>query len=357
MGRRVEESFSLWRNMKGFVAVFTGIVASGSVTGAPQNFIMNRCTNNCNIRDLSNIEHNQISTNFVDYRNENTYNLDNIFTNVRSTSTSSNDYYNVLPYFFGNRFKREALREESAPYAYQTRVQNPDQGMEYQVDVRVDRSGNSRSLQRVQQNEVEIRDPSQRENLVDQKMELLEDRLMLEQYRADIISAEERSMLEQRQMRERERMDNRRMMEQRFMDQRNMADQTDMDQRNEMDQYRMDQRNNLDQDLLDRRHMRNKQMMDSKNLNEQVYLEQMEKVGQEQIDQKRAMLDRVEDQERRLMEQQQMMEDSRGEQFLRMDQGQANRMEGLRMSAQKQMSDRRMYMRNPMVNRRTNQMA
>jgi len=379
--RRVVESFSLWRNMKGFVAVFTGIVASGSVGGAPQNFIMNRCTNDCNIRDLSNIEHNQISTNFVDYRNENTYNLDNIFTNVRSTSTSSNDYFNVLPYFFGNRFKREALREESAPYAYQTRVQNPDQGMEYQVDVTVDRSGNSRSLQRVQQNEVEIRDPSQsyqmllersmqqglngnrRENLVDQKMELLEDRLMLEQYRADIISAEERSMLEQRQMRERERMDNRRMMEQRFMDQRNMDDQTNMDRRNEMDQYRMDQRNNLDQDLLDRRHMRNEQMMDSKNLNEQIYLEQMEKVGQEQIDQKRAMLDRVEDQERRLMEQQQMMEDSRGEQILRMDQGQAyrmeeqKRMEGLRMSAQKQISDRRMYMRNPMVNRRTNQMA
>ena len=78
-------------------------------------------------------------------------------------------------------------------------------------------------------------------------MELLEDRLMLEQYRADIISAEERSMLEQRQMRERERMDNRRMMEQRFMDQRNMDDQTNMDRRNEMDQYRMDQRNNLDQ--------------------------------------------------------------------------------------------------------------
>merc|ERR1711973_616214 len=363
--RRVEESFSLWRNMKGFVAVFTGIVACGSVSGAPQNFIMNRCTNDCNIRDLSNIEHNQVSTNYVDYRTENTYNLDNIFTNVRSTSSSSNDYFNVLPYFFGNnrRYKREALKEESAPYAYQTRVQNPDQGMEYQVDVTVDRNGNSRSLQRVQQNEVEIRDPSQsyqmlpersmqhglngnrRENLVDQKMELLEDRLMLEQYRADIISAEERSMLEQRQMRERERMDNRRMMEQRLMDQRNM-----------------DQRNNLDQDLLNRRHMRNEQMMDSKNLKEQIYLEQMEKVGQDQIDQKRAMLDRVEDQERRLMEQQQMME-NRGEQFLRMDQGQANRMEeqkrmeGLRMSAQKQMSDRRMYMRNPMVNRRTNQMA
>merc|ERR1719385_206 len=318
--------------MKGFVAVFTGIVASGSVTGAPQNFIMNRCTNDC---------------------------------------------FNVLPYFFGNnkRYKREALREESAPYAYQTKVQNPDQGMEYQVDVTVDRNGNSRSLQRVQQNEVEIIDPSKsyqmllersmqqglngnrRENLVDQKMELLEDRLMLEQYRDDIMSAEERSMLEQRQMRERERMDNRRMMEQRFMDQRNMADQTNMDRRSEMDQYRMDQRNNLNQDLLDRRHMRNEQMMDSKNLNEQIYLEQMEKVGQEQIDQKRDMLDRVEDQERRLMEQQQMMEDSRGEQFLRMDQGQANRMEGLRMSAQKQMSDRRMYMRNPMVNRRTNQMA
>ena len=33
--------------------------------------------------------------------------------------------------------------------------------MEYQVDVTVDRNGNSRSLQRVQQNEVEIRDPSQ----------------------------------------------------------------------------------------------------------------------------------------------------------------------------------------------------
>ena len=33
--------------------------------------------------------------------------------------------------------------------------------MEYQVDVTVDRNGDSRSFQRVQQNEVEIRDPSQ----------------------------------------------------------------------------------------------------------------------------------------------------------------------------------------------------
>merc|ERR1712226_2536 len=352
--------------MKGLVTVITGIVASGSVSGAPQNFIMNRCTNDCNIRDLSNIQHNQVSTNYVDYRNENTYNLDNIFTNVRSTSTSSNDYFNVLPYFSGNRrFKREALSEELAPYAYQTKVQNPDHGMEYQVDVTVDRNGNSRSFQRVQQNEVEIRDPSQRYQILERSMPQGLNgnrRLQLEQYRADISSAEERSMLEQRQMRERERMDNRRMMEQRFMDQRNMDDQTNMDQ------IRMDQRNDLDQELLDRRHMRNEQMMDSRNLKEQIYLEQMEKVGQDQIDQKRAMLDRVEDQERRLMEQQQMGEinyglmEDRGEQMLRMDQGQVNRMEeqrrmeGSRMSAQKQMANR-MYMRNPMVNRRMNHMA
>merc|ERR1712226_1019552 len=281
--------------MKGLVTVITGIVASGSVSGAPQNFIMNRCTNDCNIRDLSNIQHNQVSTNYVDYRNENTYNLDNIFTNVRSTSTSSNDYFNVLPYFFGNRrFKREALSEELAPYAYQTKVQNPDHGMEYQVDVTVDRNGNSRSFQRVQQNEVEIRDPSQRYQILERSMPQGLNgnrRLQLEQYRADISSAEDR-----------------RMMEQRFMDQRNMDDQTNMDQRNQMDQIRMGQRNDLDQELLDRRHMRNEQMMDSRNLKEQMYLEQMEKVGQDQIDQKRAMLDRVEDQERRLMEQQQHIE-------------------------------------------------
>ena len=58
--RRVAESHKISAKMKGFVAVFSGILASGSVSGAPQNYVMSSCTSNCNIQDLSNLKHNQV---------------------------------------------------------------------------------------------------------------------------------------------------------------------------------------------------------------------------------------------------------------------------------------------------------
>ena len=61
--RRVAESHKISAKMKGFVAVFSGIVASGSVSGAPQNYVMGSCTSNCNIQDLSNLKHNQVYLN------------------------------------------------------------------------------------------------------------------------------------------------------------------------------------------------------------------------------------------------------------------------------------------------------
>jgi len=50
-------------------------------------------------------------------------------------------------------FKREASATLSEPYAVKTKVENPDDGTKYQVEVQVDGHGNGRSLQQVEQTE------------------------------------------------------------------------------------------------------------------------------------------------------------------------------------------------------------
>merc|ERR1711973_1004858 len=103
------QNHTISAKMKGFVVVFSGILASGSVSSAPQNYVMGSCTSNCNIQDLSNLKHNQISTNFVTSRNKVDYNFDNIFTNI--DSSSFNNYYDAFPFFGIRRFRREALED------------------------------------------------------------------------------------------------------------------------------------------------------------------------------------------------------------------------------------------------------
>ena len=201
-------------------------------------------------------------------RNKVDYNFDNIFTNIDSSSSSFNNYYDALPNFFGiRRFRREALEDGDG-------VGTMDQ----------DRS--ARSFQRARQNGLissryqmmgHVKQPRLTENnremseqmedmLLQQRMELLEDQLMREQLIMEDTNLREQALLQQRQMKERERMENENLLGQRFMDQRNMNDQTHMDQRNQRDQYRMDQSNEMEQNLMDSRNLMSERMLEDKNL-------------------------------------------------------------------------------------------
>ena len=44
-------------------------------------------------------------------RNKVDYNFDNIFTNIDSSSSSFNNYFDALPFFGIRRFRREALED------------------------------------------------------------------------------------------------------------------------------------------------------------------------------------------------------------------------------------------------------
>jgi len=364
--RRVAESHKISAKMKGFVAVFSGILVSGSVSGAPQNYVMGSCTSNCNIQDLSNLKHNQISTNFVTSRNKVDYNFDNIFTNIDSSSSSFNNYYNdAFPFFGIRRFRREALEDGEG--------------------VAMDQDRSARSFQRARQNGLasryqmmgHVKQPrltennremsEQMEDMLQQRMELLEDQLMREQLFVDDTNARDQALLEQRQMKERERMENKNRNDQRLMDQRNMNDQTLLDQRNQMDQYRMDQRNEMEQNLMDNRNLMSERMLEDENMKELMYLDHKEKVIQDQMDQKQTMLDRLRDGEASGLEQQQRirMDDlkmvDRTQEMFSLDMGQRmggqKRMDHRRMGSERQMSERQRYLRNQILNRRFNNRA
>jgi len=356
--RRVAESHKISAKMKGFVAVFSGILASGSVSGAPQNYVMSSCTSNCNIQDLSNLKHNQISTNFVTSRNKVDYNFDNIFTNIDSSSSSFNNYYNdAFPFFGIRRFRREALEDGEGET--------------------MDQDRSARSFQRARQNGLasryqmmgHVKQPRLTENnremseqmvdMLQQRMELLEDQLMREQL--------DQALLEQRQMKEREMMENKNRNDQRLMDQRNMNDQTLLDQRNQMDQYRMDKRNEMEQNLMDSRNLMSERMLEDENMKELMYLDHKEKVIQDQMDHKQTMLDRLRDGEASGLEQQQgiRMDDlkmvDRTQEMFSLDMGQRmggqKRMDHRRMGSERQMSERQRYLRNQILNRRFNNRA
>merc|ERR1711973_643554 len=354
------QNHTISAKMKGFVVVFSGILASGSVSGAPQNYVMGSCTSNCNIQDLSNLKHNQISTNFVTSRNKVDYNFDNIFTNIDSSSSSFNNYYDALPFFGIRRFRREALEDGEG--------------------VTMDQDRSARSFQRARQNGLasryqmmgHVKQPrltennremsEQMEDMLQQRMELLEDQLMREQMFVDDTNARGQALLEQRQMKERERMENKNLM-----DQRNMNDQTHLDQRNQMDQYRMDQSNEMEQNLMDSRNMMSERMLEDENMKELMYLDHKEKVIQDQMDHKQTMLDRLRDGEASGLEQQQRirMDDlkmvDRTQEMVRLDMGQRmggqKRMDHIRMGSERQMSERQRYLRNQMLNRRFNNRA
>merc|ERR1712241_1160550 len=325
--RRVAESHKISAKMKGFVAVFSGILVSGSVSGAPQNYVMGSCTSNCNIQDLSNLKHNQISTNFVTSRNKVDYNFDNIFTNIDSSSSSFNNYYDPLPFFGIRRFRREVVDDgEGVPMNQDRSARSFQRARQNGLASRYQMMGHVKQP-RLTENNREMSE--QMEDMLQQRMELLEDQLMREQLFVGDTNARDQAFLEQRQMKERERMENKNRNDQRLMDQRNMNDQTLLDQRNEMEQ-----------NLMDSRNLMSERMLEDENMKELMYLDHKEKVIQDQLDHKQTMLDRLRDGEASGLEQQQRirMDDlkmvDRTQEMFRSDMDQ-------RMGGQKRMDHRR----------------
>merc|ERR1712002_233804 len=160
--------------------------------------------------------------------------------------------------------KREA--EPETPYAYESKVENPEDGSKYQFDVRVDKDGNGRSHQRVEQQD---NTPVARDGyLMDQRMieQNRMDRMRMDQMKQQVIEKNLQGLRQMDQaLKEQNRLDQRlsyqNQMDQRQMMSQNQLDQNRMDQKiiaqNQMDQTRMGQR-------MGNQMMRNQDQMDSR---------------------------------------------------------------------------------------------
>merc|ERR1711962_952493 len=161
-------------------------------------------------------------------------------------------YSNVL-----QLIKREA--DPESPYAYEAKVVNPADGSKYQFDVEVDKFGDGKSHQRVEQHD---NTPVARDNyLMDQAMieQNRMDRLRMDRMRQRVM---EQNLNDQRRaepmMLEKERQDQRLQNQ---MDQRQMA-QGQMNQR-QMPQNQMNQRQ-MSQNQMSQRQMSQNQMDQSR---------------------------------------------------------------------------------------------
>merc|ERR1711963_1323294 len=122
--------------------------------------------------------------------------------------TNVSDYSSPLVYHL---IKREA--EPDTPYVFKTEVVNPEDGSEYRFEVQVDRNGNGRSYQRVEQKE-----GMQMNNLMDRLMDqmnpvnnyqLNRDQLRMDQRQMDQMSRDQMRMAQVN--RDQMRMDQRQM--------------------------------------------------------------------------------------------------------------------------------------------------
>merc|ERR1711963_173345 len=150
-------------------------------------------------------------------------------------------YTNVLDYsspLVYHLIKREA--EPDTPYVFKTEVVNPEDGSEYRSEVQVDRNGNGRSYQRVEQKE-----GMQMNNLMDRLMDQMNpvnnyqmsrDQMRMAQVNRDQMRVDQRQMDLMR------------------MDQMNRG-QMRMDQQRQMDSrmYSMESSRMMDRDMMNRR--------------------------------------------------------------------------------------------------------
>merc|ERR1711963_1180564 len=165
-------------------------------------------------------------------------------------------YTNVLDYsspLVYHLIKREA--EPDTPYVFKTEVVNPEDGSEYRSEVQVDRNGNGRSYQRVEQKE-----GMQMNNLMDRLMDQMNP---VNNYQ---LSRDQMRMAQVN--RDQMRMDQRQMDLMR-MDQMNRG-QMRMDQQRQMDSrmYSMESSRMMDRDMMNPRMSGNMMNMDSQMANQ-----------------------------------------------------------------------------------------
>merc|ERR1711972_747653 len=170
-------------------------------------------------------------------------------------------YTNVLDYsspLVYHLIKREA--EPDTPYVFKTEVVNPEDGSEYRSEVQVDRNGNGRSYQRVEQKE-----GMQMNNLMDRLMDQMNP-VNNYQLNRDQLRMDQRQM---DQMRMNQRQMDQRQMDQMSRDQMRMA-QVRMDQQRQMDSrmYSMESSRMMDRDMMNRRMSGNMMNMDSQMANQ-----------------------------------------------------------------------------------------
>merc|ERR1712088_834621 len=160
------------------------------------------------------------------------------------------DYSSPLVYHL---IKREA--EPDTPYVFKTEVVNPEDGSEYRSEVQVDRNGNGRSYQRVEQ-----REGMQMNNLMDRLMDQMNP---VNNYQVN----RDHLRMDQRQV-DQMRMDQRQMDLMR-MDQMNRG-QMRMDQQRQMDSrmYSLESNRMMDRDIMNPRMSGNMMNMDSQMANQ-----------------------------------------------------------------------------------------
>merc|ERR1712212_672585 len=161
--------------------------------------------------------------------------------------------------------KREA--EPETPYAYGSKVVNLKDGSKYEFDVKVDKNGDGKSHQRVEQHD---NTPVARDNyLMDQRMieQNRMDRLRMDQMKQQVMEKNLLDMRKSEQMKKEQNRLDQRLMYQNQMDQR-QTDQRMMSQ-NQMEQKLMDQ-NQMDQNRMDQR-MTNPMMRSQGQMDARMY--------------------------------------------------------------------------------------
>jgi len=189
----------------------------------------------------------------------------------------------LISYPVAQLIKREAEAEPDSPYVYKTEVVNPEDGSEYKSEVQVDRNGNGRSYQRVEQKEglQRMRD----------SYHLMDQMNRVNQMRMNQMNRDQMRM-DQRQM-DQMRYNGHQMIDNRQMDQ-NQMDHMRMNQMNRdqmrMDQMRMDQRQRdqmrMDQMRMDQR-QRDQMRMNQMDRGQMIVQRPMDQMDQQQMDQRR----------------------------------------------------------------------
>merc|ERR1712168_443624 len=209
------------------------------------------------------------------------------------------DQPTVVPMYtlgYPSLIKREA--EPESPYAYGSRVVNTEDGSKYEFDVQVDKNGDGKSHQRVEQQDtrpVPIDNYLMNQRMIEQNRR---DRMRMDQMSQQVMEANLQD-LRQTDLKEQSRLDQQRLPYlQNQMDQRmrSQGHQNQMDQRirSQDHQDQMEQRSRMNQDQMPQHQMAQNHMVQNQMTQKQMAQNQMaqnqmaqNQMAQNQMDQNR----------------------------------------------------------------------